>query len=119
MMAGKCQPAGEFEHVFRNIGGIRDIELRQGQRARLVEHDTIDLRQPLDGIAGIEQHAGPEHGARDDGLHRRDRQPERTGTGDDENGDRGDDGIMPGCAVGRPAQHGQERRRVHDGGIEP
>ena len=47
------------------------------------------------------------------------RQPERAGAGDDENRDRGDDGIVPGRAVGHPAQHGQQRRRVHDGGIEP
>ena len=63
MMAGQCKSPGEFEHVFRNIGGIRDVELRQGQRARLIEYDAIDIGQPLDGIAGIEQHAGPEHGA--------------------------------------------------------
>ena len=118
-MAGKCEPPGEFEHVLGNIDGIRDVELRQGQRARLVEHDTIDFGQPLDGIAGIEQHAAPKHRARDDGLHCWNRQSERTGTGDDENRNRGDDGVVPGCAVGRPAQHGQKRRSMHDGGIEP
>ena len=119
MMTGQRQPPGEFEHVIRHVGGIGDVELRQGQRARLVEHHMVDFGQPLDGIAGIEQHAGPEHGARDDGLHRRDRQPERAGTGDDQHGDRGDDGIVPGRAERRPAQHGQQRRRMHHGGIEP
>ncbi len=79
----------------------------------------VDVGQPLDRVAGIEQHAGPEHGARDDGLHRGNRQPERTGTGDDENGDRGDDGVVPGRAGRRPAQHGEKRRRMHDGRIEP
>ena len=106
-------------HACGMLGGIRDIEFRQRQRARLVEHDPVDLGQPLDGVAGIEQHAGAEHRARYDGLHRRDRQTERAGTGDDENRNRGDDGIMPGRAEGHPAQHGQERGRMHDRGVEP
>ena len=35
-------------------GGIGDARLGQRQRAGLVEHDRVDLGQPLDRIAGIE-----------------------------------------------------------------
>ena len=94
----------------RNIGRIGDVEIGQRQRAGLVEDDGVDFGQPLDRIAGIEQHAGAEHGARSDGLHRRDGKPERAGTGDDQNRDRGDDGIMPATRRTRPSPAWSEAR---------
>jgi hypothetical protein len=56
--------------------------------------------------------------ARDDGLDRRDRQPSAQG----QVMMRTEIAVtMASCQVApcRPAQHGQKRRRVHDGGIEP
>ena len=34
--------------------GVVEPRLRQRQRAGLVEHDGVDGRQPLDGVAGID-----------------------------------------------------------------
>ena len=59
----------------------------------------IDFGQPLDGIAGIEQHAGPEHGARDAtvctaGIA----SPSAQGQVMISTAIAGDDGIVPACA---------------------
>ena len=71
-------------------GGIDDARLRQRQRAGLVEDHRVDFGQPLDGVAGIQDHAGAEQRAGRHHLHRRDRQRQRAGTGDDQHRDRRD-----------------------------
>ena len=119
MMARQRELAGEREHIVGDVGGVHHFEIGQRQRAGLVEDDPVDLGQPLDGIAGIEQHAGLEHRAGGDGLHGRDRETQRAGAGDDENRDAGDDGVMPARARQHPAEHGQERGGVHHRRIEP
>ena len=118
-MAGERQLAGEREDVSRNLGRVHDLEFGQGQGAGLVEDDTIGLGEPLDGIARVEQDAGAKHRAGRDRLHGGDRQPERAGTGDDENGNAGDDGIVPARADQDPADHGEQRRGVHHRRIKP
>ncbi len=70
MTAGQRQPAGKTEHVGRNGSGHDDVEVGQRQCAGLVEHDGVDIGDALDGIAGIDQHAGAEHGTGHHRLHR-------------------------------------------------
>ncbi|MBA7640637.1 hypothetical protein ES703_48308 [subsurface metagenome] len=119
MTARQRQPAGEIEHVGWNGLGIDDVEVGQGQCACLVEHDGVDLGNTLDGIAGIDQHAGAEHRASHHRLHRGNGEPERAGTGDDQHGDRGNDRIVPARACQHPAEHGQRRRDMNHRRIEP
>ena len=68
------EPRGRFQQVGIDRGGIVDARLRQRQRSGLVEDDGVDLGEPLDGVAGVEDHAGAEQGAGRHDLHRRDRQ---------------------------------------------
>ncbi len=105
------------------IGGVRDAETRrQGQRAGLVEHArgrrsaSRSMR-----VAGIEQHAGPEHGARGHGLHSPvSRSPSAQGQVMIRTAIGGDDGLVP---VRRPqaAQPSMVSSAsvCTDGGIEP
>ncbi len=119
MMARQREPAGELEDVGGDVGGIHHFEIGQRQRAGLVEDDVIGLGQPLDRVAGIQQHAGLEHRAGGDGLHGRNGKPQRTGTGDDQHRDAGHDRIMPGCTRDNPAEDGQKRGRMHHGCVQP
>ena len=94
MAARERKPRRALQQVGVDRRGIDDARLRQRQRAGLVEDDGVDLGQPLDRVAGIEDHAGAEQRARRDHLHGRDRERQRTGAGDDQHGDRGDDGVV-------------------------
>ena len=109
----------QLKDVGRNGRRIHHVEFRQGQRARLVEDDRIDISDALDRIAGIEQDTGAKQRTRHDRLHRRDRQAERTWTGNDQNRNRGDDCIVPARAERNPSQHCEQRRRVHHRRIKP
>ncbi len=119
MMARQRKPTRKCEDVGRDVGRVHHFEVGQRQRAGLVEDDMIGFGKPLDGIAGVEQHAGFEHRARRHRLHGRDRKAERAGTGDDQHRDAGDDRIVPARARQHPAEHGQERGRMHDRRIKP
>ena len=83
--------------------GIGDARLGQRQRAGLVEHDSVGLGQPFDGVAGIEDDAGAEQRAGSDHLHGWNRQRQRAGTGDDQYGNRRDDRVMQPRAGDQPA----------------
>ncbi len=98
---------------------IGEARLRQGQRSRLVEDDRVDVGEALQRVAGIEHQAAAEHRARGDHLHRRHRQAERAGTGDDQHGDRDHQRRLPGEARREPAEERRQRRQMHDRRIEP
>ena len=117
-VARQRKSAGELKDVGGYVGRIRHFELRQRQRAGLVEDDMIGFGQPLDGVARIEQHARLEHRARGYCLHRRDCEPECAGTGDDQDGNACHDRIMPARTCDDPAEDGEQRARMHHRRIE-
>ena len=77
---------------------------RFGQRAGLVEHDGVDLGQPLQRGGGFQQHAGAEQARGGDHLHRRHRQRQGAGAGDDQHRARGQQRLR---------QRRRPRRRYH------
>jgi hypothetical protein len=79
MMARQREPARPVRRCRRECQRVHHFEIGQRQRAGLVEDDVVGFRQPLDRIAGIEQHAGLEHRARGHRLHRRNRKPDAQG----------------------------------------
>ena len=67
-------------------GIVRQRQHRLGQGAGLVEHHRVDLGQALQRGRRFQQHAGAEQAAGGDHLHRRHRQRQRAGAGDDQHG---------------------------------
>ena len=80
-----------------------DLRLALGQRARLVDHQRVDLLHPLQRLGVLDQHAGLRAAADADHDRHRRREPERAGAGDDQHADGGDQ------AEGQ-ARLGSERR---------
>ena len=97
-----------------------------GQGARLVEGDGIDLRQPLQRGAPLDQHAQPRQPCRRRQNGRGRRQHQTTGAGHDQHGQCGHDVDRRGRPFPEPAprspgvgrQEHQQGRRQH-GGKEP
>ena len=76
------------QRAFHRLGrqGVEIGQARRagGQRAGLVEDHRVDLRQPLECRFVLDQHAAPKEPPRGRRRHRRHRQPERAGAGDDQ-----------------------------------
>ena len=104
-----------------------------GERPGLVEQDGVDLAEPLQGVGVLDEDARARGAQQRDGHGERHREPERAGTGDDEQGDdalerdgrargwshasAGDDGEheqgldeAPGREIGRPQEGGLPAR---------
>ena len=119
MARSERQPPCRFQHAGRDMTGIDQFGNRQGQRSRLVKDDRVDLGEPFECVARLQQHMTAEQHAGRNHLHGRDRQAERAGTGDDQHGDRDDQRRLPGRPGSQPGDEGGERGDMHDGRIEP
>ena len=97
---------------------VRQRRLAQRQRAGLVEHDRVDLGQPLEAVGGLDQHALAEQPAGRGHLHGRHGQRQRAGTGDDEHGDGDRQRALPPLPGEEPAEEGGEAEDVHGRRIE-
>ena len=88
------------------------------QRAGLVEHDRIDLRQTFQRRGILDQHPAPEQLARRGGGDGRHRQPQRTGAGDDQHCRRDIEGgaHVPGIDI--PARKAERGQNMHPRRIE-
>ena len=117
LLASASEPASA-RSLGRDVGGVGEARLRQGQRAGLVEDDGVDVGQPLEAVAGVEHDAVAEHRARRHHLHRRHGEAERAGTGDDQHGDGDHQRRLPRHAEQQPAKERQQRRQVDDRRIE-
>ena len=125
-MAGPLrQRGGDPQRHGIDRAGVEQTRLSARQRASLVEHDRIDLRQPLQRSAVLEQDAAFEQSPRRDDLHHRNRQSEGARAGDDKDRDRDGDGAMRVPGRAEPAEKGQQgdavdhrrvesRRRIRD-----
>ena len=114
MMARQGEPARRLQKIGTHVAGIDHAHGGQGEGAGLVEDDGIDLRQALEGIARIEEHAGAEEGTGGDHLDHGHGERQRAGAGDDEHGDGGDERIVDGGAAQDPGQRRSGGGHVHD-----
>ena len=118
MPARQRQPRRHLQQIGRDLRRIGDARLRQRERAGLVENDGVGFRQPLDGIAGVEDDVGAEQRAGRDYLHGGNCQRQRAGAGDDEDGDGGHHRVVQRGAGDQPADAGQRGSQVHHGRID-
>ena len=109
----KAQDLGLGEARRRHDGGDRGLAL--GQRAGLVDDERVDLLHVLQRLGVLDQHAGL--GAAPDADHDRHRrgEPERTGAGDDQHRDGGDEAVGEARLrpPDRPGGEGEHRDADH------
>ena len=98
--------------------GILQHRAAHGQRAGLVEQDGVDLGQAFHRRTVFHHDAAFEQAPRGHHLHHRDREPKRTGAGDDEHGDRNRHRLMHIAACDHPAHEAEERGGMHHRGIK-
>ena len=101
----------EAERVPGGDRGVRHRGLALGEGAGLVEEHRTDRAHGLEGEAVGDEHAAARGTLGGDRHDERDREAEGVRAGDDEHGDRADDGVV-GAARERP------RDRGDDGGDE-
>ena len=81
-----------------------------GQRAGLVEDDRVDAGEPFERRAVLQHDAAAHEEAARHDLHRRNGEAERAGAGDDENGDRRGQRLVPSGAGERASRRTSPRR---------
>ncbi len=95
MLAGALDAGGNAEDVVFGKARRRHdrdhLGLALGQRARLVDHERVDLLHPLQRLGVLDQHAGLRAAADADHDRHRGRQAQRAGAGDDQHADGGDE----------------------------
>ena len=116
-MRGDRAGDAERDRVDRRRAPKARLSQRQG--AGLIEHHGIDLGQPLQRAAVLQQHATLEQPPRRRHLHHRHGKAERAGTGDDEHRDGNGDGAMNIAGGGDPAEAGQQRDTMHHRRVKP
>ena len=103
---------------------VGDRQLTGRDRAGLVEHDRVEMLASLEDLGAADQQ--PEPGAAPGADEDRDgrREPERTGTRDDQHGDRGVDAALQvhrgehalqAIAREHPGERRERREHEHDG----
>ncbi len=111
MAAGPCQ-LGCRGQLGGSQSSLQEHRVAEGKRARLVEDNMRDRRDPLQGIAGGQVCALAEEPAGGDDLDERSCERDGAGTGDDQNRN-GDEGrVRQGCARDQPAYKSQRCRDV-------
>ena len=119
MLASPLQAGREPEQLLlvhaRGRHERGHLRLALGQRAGLVDHQRVDLGEPLQRLGVLDQHArlGAAPGA-DHDRHRR-RQAERAGARDDQHRDRGNQGVSHRGwrPEDRPHDEGDDRDHDH------
>ncbi len=104
------------------INGDHGDHLRtpDGERAGLVEHDRVDLVQPLERGRVAEQHAGLGTAPHCDCHRHRRGEAERAGAGDHQGAHGHDDGVCePGLRAEREPRDRREQGHGHDRRHEP
>ena len=92
--------------------------LAQRERAGLVEHDRVDLGQPLERVGRLDDDARAEQAAGRRHLHRRHGQRQRARAGDDEHRDRERQRLLPAGTREHPAEERDRAEDVHGRRIE-
>ena len=116
MFAALIEARRQSQHLvcFYPIAGYGAVEggLALGERAGLVDDQRVDLAEVLDRRGVAEQHALGRGLARGDHDRHGRGQPQRTGTGDDEDGHRVDEAVDPARlgAEEAPEEEGQQGR---------
>ena len=112
------QSARQFQGGVGEVSSIDQGCFRQSQRAGFVKNDGVHLGHALDHITRFHQYAPPKQSACGHDLHGGCRQSQRAGAGDDEDGNRDDDGIVHACPHRDPAHCGQACGNMHDRRID-
>ena len=96
-----------------------DLRLALGQRAGLVDHQRVDLFHALQRFGVLDQHAGLRAAPDADHDRHRGGKAERTGTGDDEHRNGGDQTKHQAAVPAQrydPGAEGDESHDDHDAG---
>ena len=93
--ARRWRPAAAARSPSKPAAGTigDDLRLAFGQRAGLVDDERVDLLHALQRFGVLDQHAGLRAAADADHDRHRRGEAERTGAGDDEHGDGGDQAV--------------------------
>jgi hypothetical protein len=110
--AAKAEDVGAHGAVQQR--DLRELHLSFGDRARLVEHDRVDVACLLEDLGALDQH--PHLRATPGADHQRGRscESEGAGTGDDQHRDRCGEGGRCRGTESEPAGQRQERQDDHD-----
>ena len=119
MAARLRQREQQRPHRRLDIIEVRRNRSAKRQRPGLVDQRAIDLGQPLERRAVLDQHAHAHQRPRRDDLRRRHRKAERARAGDDQHRDRDQHALVPARARDHPAGKSEQRQRMDRGGIEP
>ena len=98
VLAVGLDAAGEAQHVVLaqpvGAGHAGDHVGAPGEGAGLVEQHGVDRAHPLEREPVLDQDPGLGRHRRRQRDHQRDGEPEGVGAGDDQHGDRADDGVV-------------------------
>ncbi len=90
---------------------LGDARFAFGQGAGLVEHHGIDVGQPLQGFAALEEDAELRASSDGDGQRRRHRESHRAWAGNDQHGDGGGEGKAEVAVIEAQARPGRSPAR--------
>ena len=117
MLGGRLHRSGKPEHLVPP-GAVQqrdpgELEPPLGDGAGLVEHDGVDPAGLLEHLGPADQDPQLRPPPRSDHERHRRGQAERAGAGDDEDRDRGGEGVPGTRAGGEPAAERGEREHDH------
>jgi len=107
-----------LQQIRVKSGCVGDARLRHREGPGLVEDNGVHVRQPFDGVTGIEDNVVAEQRARSDNLHGGNCERQRAGTSDNEDGNRRHHRVMNTRACNQPAGKRQCSGQMNDRRID-
>ena len=118
MTARNGQRSRRGERRIVDLGRVRERWLAPRERAGLVEHDGVDLRQALQAVRCFDDNALGKQATCRGHLHRGNRQRQRAGTRDDEHGDGVGQRLLEAATDDEPRQQRRGSKDMHSWRIE-